>query len=200
MLPIVYVYSGCTVPDNIALEHTRHACFHSGRLRNNNFQNDGIGKTCSLTRLSDIKLAELVRLTDSLRLLPQPLPLLSLFVMFPHCDGIRKLMTSYTTNNYNKKYLKCQHSKCTEFQWLSDANVQSGSSTGTSSGSGCFGCGGSSYWIRDCPWKESKCEVQVVEGYFRGLQGSKNENLNVKVTVEMGLDEFIKEFKIKTTM
>ncbi|KAF6146840.1 hypothetical protein GIB67_018493 [Kingdonia uniflora] len=38
---------------------------------------------------------------------------------FPYCNGIRMLMTSYTTKNYNIKYLKCQHSKCTEFLWLS---------------------------------------------------------------------------------
>ncbi|KAF6169296.1 hypothetical protein GIB67_013726 [Kingdonia uniflora] len=73
-------------------------------------------------------------------------------------------MTSYTTKNYNIKYLKCQHSKYTEFQWLTDANVQSESSIGTSSGSGCFGCGGSSHWIKDFPWKESKCEVQGCVG------------------------------------
>ncbi|KAF6154971.1 hypothetical protein GIB67_018408 [Kingdonia uniflora] len=107
-------------------------------------------------------------------------------------------MTSYTTKNYNRKYLKCQHSKCTKFQWLSDANVQSKSSIGTSSGSGCFGCGGSSHLIRDFPWKESKCEwlKYALEDFKEG----KNGKLNVKVTVEMGLDEFIKEFKAKTTM
>ncbi|KAF6164123.1 hypothetical protein GIB67_017707 [Kingdonia uniflora] len=64
---------------------------------------------------------------------------------FPHSDGLRKLMTSYITKNYNIKYLKCQLSECTEFQWLSDVNVKSGSSVGTSSGSGYFGCGGSSH-------------------------------------------------------
>ncbi|KAF6158069.1 hypothetical protein GIB67_014863 [Kingdonia uniflora] len=140
-------------------------------------------------------------------------------------------MTSYTTKNYNRKYLKCQHSKCTEFQWLSYANVQSESSIGTSSGSRCFGCGGTSYWIRDCPWKESKCEVQgcvgtrilltskqdhsyghkylkcFTCGNFQWLKYAledfkegKNGKLNMKVTVEMGIDEFIKEFKAKTTM
>ncbi|KAF6176948.1 hypothetical protein GIB67_027748, partial [Kingdonia uniflora] len=115
--------------------------------------------------------------------------------------------------------------------WLSYTNVQSRSSFGTSSGSGYFGCGGSSYWIRDCPWKESKCEVQgcvgtrmlltsrqdhsygkkylkyFTCGYFQWLKATledfregKNIKHNVKVTVEMGLDEFIKKFKIKTTM
>ncbi|KAF6176588.1 hypothetical protein GIB67_034450 [Kingdonia uniflora] len=119
----------------------------------------------------------------------------------------------------------------TQTKWLSNTNVQSGSSVGTSSGSGYFGYGGSSHWIRDLPWKESKCEVQgcvgtrmfltsrkdhcygkkylkcFTCGNFQWLKASledfkedKNGKLNVKVTVEMGLDEFIKEFKIKTTM
>ncbi|KAF6164600.1 hypothetical protein GIB67_032828 [Kingdonia uniflora] len=36
------------------------------------------------------------------------------------CNGIMKLMISLTENNYERKFLKCQHSICGSFQWLSD--------------------------------------------------------------------------------
>ncbi|KAF6161265.1 hypothetical protein GIB67_009152 [Kingdonia uniflora] len=36
------------------------------------------------------------------------------------CNGIMKLMISLTKNNYERKFLKCQHSICGSFQWLSD--------------------------------------------------------------------------------
>ncbi|KAF6163606.1 hypothetical protein GIB67_022171 [Kingdonia uniflora] len=157
---------------------------------------------------------------------PDSFPWLYTKCWFPHCDGIRKLMTSYTTKNYNKKYLMYQHSKCNEFQWLSDVNVQSRSSVRTSSRSGCFRCGGSSHWIRDFPWKESKCEVHGCVGtrmlktsrqdhsyghkylkYFTcdnfqwlkatlgDFKEGNNGKLNVKVTVEMGLDELLRSLK-----
>ncbi|KAF6151848.1 hypothetical protein GIB67_010422 [Kingdonia uniflora] len=98
----------------------------------------------------------------------------------------------------------------------------------------CFGCGGNTHWVRDCPWREAKCEVQGSIGvrrlctsrknqsfgirflkchtfqYFKWLtdaleeatleESKKNLNINVKVIVEMGLDDFIKDFKEKTTM
>ncbi|KAF6164502.1 hypothetical protein GIB67_025328 [Kingdonia uniflora] len=40
------------------------------------------------------------------------------------CNGIMKLMISLTKNNYERKFLKYQHSICGSFQWLSDAVIK----------------------------------------------------------------------------
>ncbi|KAF6156258.1 hypothetical protein GIB67_008028 [Kingdonia uniflora] len=81
---------------------------------------------------------------------------------FPNCDGIRHLQTSYTPKNYNRKILKCQGINYKSFEWLSDAVGQAKSFGGSSSSgvTSCFGCGGNTHWVRDCPWREVKCEVQ----------------------------------------
>ncbi|KAF6163655.1 hypothetical protein GIB67_036115 [Kingdonia uniflora] len=69
-----------------------------------------------------------------------------------------KLMISLTENNYERKFLKCQHSICGSFQWLSYAVNQVRGAEGASSSSNyCFGCGQSSHWVRDCPWVRFPC-------------------------------------------
>ncbi|KAF6166875.1 hypothetical protein GIB67_020309, partial [Kingdonia uniflora] len=95
--------------------------------------------------------------------------------------------TSYTPKNLNRKFLKYQDVNCKSFEWLSDAVGQAKSSGGSSSSgvTSCFGCGGNTHWDA---LEEANREESM-----------KNLNINVKVTVEMGLDDFIKDFKGKTT-
>ncbi|KAF6171961.1 hypothetical protein GIB67_029379 [Kingdonia uniflora] len=78
-------------------------------------------------------------------------------------------MTSYTTKIYSRKYLKCQHSKYTEFQWLSDANIQSRSSVVTLSEVGALG----------------------VVVYLIGLETTLGKNPNVKYKVVLGQGCFL---------
>ncbi|KAF6138981.1 hypothetical protein GIB67_010707 [Kingdonia uniflora] len=48
--------------------------------------------------------------------------------------------------------------------------------------------------------KNPNVKYKWLKGTIEDFKEGNNGKFNVKVTVEMGLDEFIKEFKIKTTM
>ncbi|KAF6136070.1 hypothetical protein GIB67_000474 [Kingdonia uniflora] len=81
------------------------------------------------------------------------------------CEGIMKLMTSFSPKNFNIKYLKCQYRKYNTFKWLSEAVIKEQRKATTSSpgSSRYFGCGLLSHWVKDCPWKDSVC-VCAVDG------------------------------------
>ncbi|KAF6139485.1 hypothetical protein GIB67_018995 [Kingdonia uniflora] len=76
----------------------------------------------------------------------------------PTCNGLRKLLTSYTPQNYGRKYLQCHLSSCSLFQWLNHALKEvegvSGSSKDQTQTS-YFGCGKTDHWWRSCPWRET---------------------------------------------
>ncbi|KAF6160153.1 hypothetical protein GIB67_016589 [Kingdonia uniflora] len=48
--------------------------------------------------------------------------------------------------------------------------------------------------------KNPNVKYKWLKANLEDFKEGKNGKLNVKVTIEMGLNEFIKEFKIKTTM
>ncbi|KAF6158075.1 hypothetical protein GIB67_014869 [Kingdonia uniflora] len=87
----------------------------------------------------------------------------------PDCDGIMKLLTSNTPANPNRMYLKCHVIECNSFQWLSDAVDKDKEVVGSSSNTGCYGCGGFGHWVKDCQWKARSCDVQGCGGVMKLL-------------------------------
>ena len=115
--------------------------------------------------------------------------------------------------------MQCQFKSCGSFQWLENS-----SSSGSSSSSNCFQCGQPGHWVQNCPWKETICPNGcngsrklwtskqqrsygrkflkcVTCGKFEWLdtaqaQGNQN-NANLKVKIEVSLDELCKSFESK---
>ncbi|KAL5711198.1 cycloartenol synthase [Ranunculus cassubicifolius] len=104
-------------------------------------------------------------------------PFVYLTCRVPKCYGIRKLQTSHTSENPERKYLICQYEHCGDFQWLEDAIIQSKMPAARQVG--CFHCGEIEHWYKNCPWDGCPCKKKKCGGR-RKLLTSKVEQSSGK--------------------
>lgn len=65
------------------------------------------------------------------------------------CDGIRRVWEGNTQANPQRRFLRCQHFNCAEFQWLDEAVKLP--PPRQHSAKGCAKCGSRIHWAKDCP-------------------------------------------------
>ncbi|KAF6137647.1 hypothetical protein GIB67_030539 [Kingdonia uniflora] len=104
----------------------------------------------------------------------------------PNYNGIMWLLIYKTLKNPNKKFLLCQLIEYNAFEWLSDATKDGKEEIGSSSTTGYYGCGGTSHWVKDCPWRLTKCPVEGCPGQMK-LQISKQDGTKGKKSVKTSI-------------
>lgn len=95
------------------------------------------------------------------------------------CNGIRKLLTSHTSRNPDRKFLICQYQACGNFQWLDDAIKESKLQVSTSTKS-CFNCGEMGHWYKSCPWDDCLCNNPSCGGTRKLLTSKKQVSIGQK--------------------
>ncbi|KAF6158199.1 hypothetical protein GIB67_014993 [Kingdonia uniflora] len=97
-----------------------------------------------------------------------------------NCNGIRRLLTSRTLSNPNRKFLSCQFTHPNSIQLLSDVINEFKNPTSSSSLTGCYRCGGLNHWVRKCPWTLSNCKRLGCNDVMKLFKSTKASSYGLK--------------------